>query len=119
MWRRRHGYERSRRQCPGHGRRPALQAATEPSQARSTHFGEPGPGTAAKRLYGRISCGGITDGHWLGGVRSGFAGPGVLSPWASVSSAAREQLPPGMFHQFDVIGYAAVYEVGSCAAMQL
>ena len=24
-----------------------------------------------------------------------------------------------MFHQFDVIGYAAVYEVGSCAAMQL
>src|SRR5207237_1434917 len=28
-------------------------------------------------------------------------------------SAAREQFPPGMFHQLDVIGYAAVYEVGS------
>ena len=56
--------------------------------------------------------------HWPGGVRSGFAGTCVSSPLASVSSAAREQLPPGMFHQFDVIGYAAVYEP-ALAAMQL
>ena len=38
------------------------------------------------------------------GVRSGFAGTCDGSPLASVSSAAREQLPFGMFHQLDVIG---------------
>jgi hypothetical protein len=34
----------------------------------------------------------------------GLAGTCVGSPFASVSSAAREQLPFGMFHQFLVIG---------------
>ena len=64
-------------------------------------------------------CGGITLTHWPGGVRSGLAGTCVRSPLARVSSAAREQFPLGMFHQFDVMGYAAVYETGSWAAMQL
>ena len=69
--------------------------------------------------YFMIACGGIVEKHWLGGVRFGLAGTCVPSPGASTSSAAREQFPLGMFHQFEVIGYAAVYEVGSCAAMQL
>ena len=96
-----------------------LRQHEERRTSSGPRFGEPGPGTAGRRFYGRISCGGITEMHWPGGVRSGFAGTCVSSPLASVSSAAREQLPPGMFHQFDVIGYAAVYEAGSWAAMQL
>ena len=51
-----------------------------------------------------FGSGGVVDTHWLGGVRSGFAGTCDGSPLASVSSAAREQLPFGMFHQLDVIG---------------
>src|SRR2546425_5448739 len=69
--------------------------------------------------YGAMGCGGIVETHEAGGVRSGLAGTCVDSPGASASSAAREQLPPGMFHQLDVMGYAAVYEFGSWAAMQL
>ena len=63
-----------------------------------------GPETATAQRYFMTVCGGITDLHWLGGVLSGLTGTWVASPLASVSSAAREQLPPGMFHQFDVIG---------------
>ena len=69
---------------------------------------EPQTRTSADRRYGVMGCGGITEMHWLGGVRSGLAGTCVGSPGARVSSAAREQFPPGMFHQLDVIGYAAV-----------
>lgn len=69
--------------------------------------------------YFMTTCGGIVEKHWLGGVRSGLPGTCVGSPGANTSSAAREQFPLGMFHQFEVIGYAAVYAVGSCAAMQL
>jgi len=69
--------------------------------------------------YFMIECGGIVETHSLGGVRLGLAGTCVGSPGANTSSAAREQFPFGMFHQFEVIGYAGVYETGSCAAMQL
>ena len=69
---------------------------------------EPQTRTSADRRYGVMGCGGITEMHWLGGVRFGLAGTCVGSPGARVSSAAREQFPPGMFHQLDVIGYAAV-----------
>jgi len=55
-----------------------------------------------------IGWGGIVDVHALGGVRSGGAGTWVSSPFARVSSAAREQFPAGIFHQLDVRGYAAV-----------
>lgn len=64
-------------------------------------------------------CGGIVETHWAGGVRSGLAGTCVVLPGARISSAAREQFPFGMFHQLAVRGYAAVYDVGSCAETQL
>ena len=58
--------------------------------------------------YGMIGWGGIVETHWLGGVRGGGAGTWVFSPFARISSAAREQFPPGIVHQLDVRGYAAV-----------
>src|SRR4029077_9046926 len=90
-------------------------------------MGDAGLGLAGRRTpdprfrnlrYGEMGCGGITLTHWLGGVRSGLPGTCVGSPLASVSSAAREQFPAGMFHQLDVMGYAAVYETGSGGPVQ-
>src|SRR4029453_13850240 len=76
--------------------------------------GRRAPDTRFRNLrYGEMVCGGITLTHWLGGVRFGLSGTCVSSPLASVNSAAREQFPLGMFHQLDVMGYAAVYETGS------
>jgi hypothetical protein len=69
--------------------------------------------------YGEIGCGGIVETHWDGGVRGGGAGTCVGLPGARTSSAAREQFPPGIVHQLEVRGYAAVYDVGSCAETQL
>src|SRR4029453_4681868 len=66
----------------------------------------PRPESRVRLPYGMIGWGGIVETHWLGGVWSGA--PGVFSPFARISSAAREQFPPGIVHQLDVRGYAAV-----------
>src|SRR5205814_200029 len=78
---------------------------------------EPVPGTAGeassrrrpvrtRRGYFSMVCGGGT--RFSQYTRSGAAGTWDGSPFERTSSAAREQLPAGIFHQFDVIGYSAV-----------
>src|SRR5262245_40518708 len=78
---------------------------------------EAGSRSEPQRRYGSVASGG--GGLETHSVRLGLFGTCVGSPLARTSSAAREQFPLGMFHQFEVMGYASVYEVGSCAAMQL
>jgi len=77
------------------------EAASERVESGARRPREPQTRASASQRYGVMGCGGITETHWLGGVRSGLAGTCVGSRLARISSAAREQFPPGMFHQLD------------------
>ena len=54
--------------------------------------------------YGLITWSGTVETQLAGGVRGGGDGTCVVLPGPRISSAAREQLPPGMVHQLAVRG---------------